>query len=96
MELLIVYLIFAAIPAFIAPSRGRRWGVWLLISVLLSPILGLILVLALPSKKVERAEAAEAKDRYPCPRCGEKIARSATVCRFCNTEVTPSAAAVAR
>lgn len=68
MEFLIVWLIFAAIPAAIAPSRGRRWGVWLLISVLVSPLLGLILVVALPSKKAEQLTAAEAKDRRPCPR----------------------------
>jgi len=64
--------------------------VWLLISVLVSPLLGLILVLALPSKKGEHAAAAEAKDRRSCPRCGEKIARTATLCRFCNTEVAPT------
>lgn len=91
MEWLIFYLVFTAIPAVIAPSRGRRWGVWLLISFLISPIIGLILVLALPSKKPEQAERRAAADRRPCPRCGEQIARSASVCRFCQTEVEPSA-----
>ncbi len=87
MELLIFWLIISIVPAIIAPSRGRRWGVWLLISLLISPLLGLILVVALPSKKAEQERMAEDKDRRPCPRCGEKIAQSAQVCRFCQAEV---------
>lgn len=89
MEVLIAWLVFCFVAAALAPGRGRRPGIWFLISFLFSPLVGIILVLALPSKKHEQAERAENANRRPCPRCGEKIARSASVCRFCNTEVTP-------
>ena len=84
MELLVVYLILAAIPAILANNRGRRPWAWFLVSLLISPLLALLLVAVLPSKQ-------ELKDRRPCPRCGEKIPRTASLCRFCSTEVAPLA-----
>lgn len=87
MELLITWLVFAAVPAIIAPSRGRSALNWFLVSVLISPLIGLILVLALPSQK-DAPEAAVV--RLPCPRCGESIATSAQVCRFCGAQFGPA------
>lgn len=94
MEILIISLIFAAIPALIAPSKGRSAFGWFLIGVLISPLLAFLLVVLLPNKKEEQARAqekAEKAQRRPCPRCGEGIMYNATLCRFCQTPVTPMA-----
>lgn len=91
MEILVTWLILCAVPAILATYRGRRPLVWYALSVLFTPLVGLLFVALLPSKKAEQAEAAEVANRRPCPRCGERIARSASLCRYCNTEVTPLA-----
>jgi hypothetical protein len=85
MELVFGWVIFALLPAIIAPSRGRSGFGWFLISLLISPLFGLILVLALPSKnanvQVDRdRRAGRVKD---CPQCAETVKSAAKVCRFC-------------
>lgn len=47
----VVYVLFALVPAAIAPSRGRTPLNWFLVAILLSPLLALALVILLPSKK---------------------------------------------
>lgn len=84
MELVVGWFIFALLPAIIAPSRGRSGFGWFLVSLLISPLFGLILVLALPS----RAKVPADKDRQygrvkDCPQCAETVKRAAKVCRFC-------------
>lgn len=84
MEILVGWFIFALLPAVIAPSRGRSGFGWFLISLVISPLFGLILVLALPS----RAKMLADKDRQygrvkDCPQCAETVKSAAKVCRFC-------------
>jgi hypothetical protein len=55
MEIFVVWLAFSLIPAWIASTRGRRWGFWLFISIITTPLLGLILVLMMPSLKAKAA-----------------------------------------
>jgi len=51
MEVLLFWLILAAIPAWIAGQfRGRRPAVWFVLGLLFSPIVTLLFVLMLPTK----------------------------------------------
>ena len=54
MEIFIAWLIFAIVVAIAAEARGRNPFGWFLLSVVLSPLVGLILVLVLPNLRYER------------------------------------------
>jgi hypothetical protein len=57
MEAFCAFVVFSLVPAIIAPSRGRNPFAWFAISVLLSPLVGGVLILALPIlKTAPRAE----------------------------------------
>jgi hypothetical protein len=49
--IVVVYVLFALLPAAIAPSRGRTPLNWFMASLIASPLIALILVILLPSKK---------------------------------------------
>lgn len=48
----VVYIVLALIPAAIAPSRGRTPLNWFLVAILLSPLVALVGVILLPSRKM--------------------------------------------
>ena len=57
MELLFFWIILAIVVGVVAESRGRSGFGWVLLSALLiSPLLGLILVLCLPNLKAAKLE----------------------------------------
>lgn len=86
MDWLIYWIIAAGVVAFIASARGRSgWGFFAL-SVLLSPLLGLIVLLATPGPKAAAAAAAER--RGPCWQCKELVIVGASQCRFCGARLT--------
>lgn len=84
MEIVVGWIIFALLPAIIAPSRGRSGFGWFLISLLISPLFGLILVLALPTRQKVLADKDRQYGRVKdCPQCAETVKSAAKVCRFC-------------
>lgn len=54
MPILILWIVFALIPAVIAIGKGRSPVGWFFIGVLLSPILAAVIVSVLPSPAVEQ------------------------------------------
>jgi len=54
--------------------RGRDGAGWFLLSLLISPLLGILFVLA---------------DTRICPYCAERIKLAAKVCRYCQHELPP-------
>ena len=47
MAILIAFLLIGLVPAFIAKNKGRSFMGWYVISILLSPLIGLIAILCL-------------------------------------------------
>jgi hypothetical protein len=54
MEFVLFWLIFAFVVAVAASARGRSGAAWFLVSIVLSPLIGLILVLVLPNLRHEQ------------------------------------------
>jgi hypothetical protein len=63
MAIFVFWLLFALVVAVAAESRGRFGLGWFFLAVLLSPLIGLILVLVLPNSRHERLIADIAANR---------------------------------
>jgi hypothetical protein len=61
MEIVLAWIIFAFVVAIAAGARGRSGAGWFLISILFSPLVGLILVLVLPNLREEEKQERLAK-----------------------------------
>jgi Uncharacterised protein family UPF0547 len=78
MEILILmfWLALCAVAAYIASNKGRSGVGIFLLSVFLSPLVGVIVALAMSPNL-----AAQGKKK--CPSCAEFVQPDAKVCRFC-------------
>ena len=77
-DFLVYWAIAAAVVGFIASARGRGFLGFFLLSVLLSPLLGLIILLI----------TGDGQKRSPCPECKEAVIVGAARCPHCRTELT--------
>jgi len=75
MEVLLLWVILAAVVAVAASSRGRSGFGWFLISCILSPLIGLILVLVLPNLRHEELLKKLAPRPAPRASLGGKVSR---------------------
>lgn len=92
MELFLGWIVLAIVVGVIRSARGGSFFGLFFLSLLLSPIIGLILALAIPvSTKDAEARAMESGDLRKCPQCAELVKREAKICRFCRAELTPEA-----
>jgi hypothetical protein len=68
MEILVFWLALAFVVAIAAGARGRSGAGWFVISVIFSPLIGLILVLVLPNLRQERIVAEVIANQYAAKR----------------------------
>ena len=100
MLIAIGWIVLAAIVGALAAGKGGSgWGLFFA-SLLLSPLIGFLIVLAMKDRKAEaaadkRAAMIVAATRpavdgatKACPRCAETIRAAAVGCRFCGAELT--------
>ena len=79
---ILVWLVVAFIPAFIADNKGRSfWGYWLFALAFFLPAL-VVALLAQP--------AVDASTLRACPHCYSQIPKEATVCSHCRRDVPKS------
>lgn len=93
MELVFFWLLFAIVTWVAASSRGRSGFLWFLVSLIFSPIIGLLLVLVLPNLKSPRAaeiEPVTAETHVRCPECRELVRADARLCKHCKTALVPA------
>lgn len=89
MLLIFAYLSFAVVAGIIAGSRGRSGFGYFALSLVVSPLIGIILAVALPNLRPSIERAAELADTRDCPHCAERIKKAASICRFCGRDVEP-------
>lgn len=82
MGILVWALLLGFIPAIIAQSKGRSFAGWYVYGALLFIV---AIVHAIVISPIEEP----ATDLRKCPFCAESIKAEATVCRFCQREVSP-------
>jgi hypothetical protein len=79
--ILILYALLASAVAAFAERRGRNRIGWFLVSLLLSPLIGFLLVAG--SRDLKPKLIIE--PRAPCPQCAEQILPAARICPHCHS-----------
>lgn len=87
----------------VAAKKGRNIVLFFLLSILFWPAAMILSILSEDyTERVSAAVRRREAPRVPCPQCGESIAKTAKVCRFCKLklsewveEIGPAAAALA-
>lgn len=88
MEIFITWFILSILVGLFAGSRGRGSGNWFVVSMLLSPLIGLIFVAVLPNLK-ELADKPNPDSHVKCPDCAELVLKEAKVCKHCGCRLIP-------
>ncbi|WP_333710342.1 double zinc ribbon domain-containing protein [Malikia spinosa] len=89
MEIFVFWMIFSIIAGIIASNKGRSGFGFFLLSVLLSPLIGIIFALVVQSRITQPVDASPTPETHVrCPDCKELIMKDARVCKHCGCKLT--------
>jgi len=89
---LFFWLLFAATVGWLAHQKGRSGIALFLISVVFSPLIGLIVVLVIkPSDEVMEQRALLSGEGKICPFCAEVVRAEAVTCKHCGKDIIADA-----
>ena len=86
------WVFFSIVAGLIARNKGRDAFGYFLLSIILSPIIGVICALiASPNQQRVDNRKVRLGQGKKCPYCAEVIKLKATTCRFCSKDLnTPT------
>ncbi|PIB13133.1 zinc ribbon domain-containing protein [Vibrio rotiferianus] len=88
MLVIILWLIFSVIVGSVAKSKGRSGLGFFFASLILSPLIGLIIVLVIqPNNTNVERRAIDSGQVKRCPKCSELVKVEATLCKHCQTQL---------
>lgn len=93
MEVFFLWLFLAGLVGALAGARGRSSGRWFLLSMVLSPLIGLIGVLATENRaaiaRQMPVDAPTPQTHVRCPDCRELVHKDARKCKHCGCALVP-------
>jgi hypothetical protein len=88
MEIVLLWLGLSVLAGVAAYSRGRSFFGFLLLSLIFSPLIGLIGALVVSRDQVViDARAVSGGSQRKCPFCAELIQPAAKVCKHCGRDL---------
>lgn len=86
---IVLWVFFSFIAGAIAERKGRSGVGLLVLSLLLSPLVGIVVALVLsPNNAVIERRELRSGDRKRCPACAELVRAEAAKCRYCGAELS--------
>jgi hypothetical protein len=90
-EIFVLWPSLSVVAGVVAAAKGRSGLGYFLLSIFLTPLVGLILAIALPKRDTTVHYPGPgdiaAGARVPCPQCAEQIVATAKLCRFCGYQL---------
>lgn len=93
MQIFLGWLALSIVAGIVASARGRNGLGYFVLSMVVTPLVGLLLVALLPSRAVANRE--DAAQRMPCPNCAELVLVAANTCKHCGADLAAARAALA-
>jgi hypothetical protein len=82
------WIIFSFVVGWVWQQRGLSYGTGLVLSLLLSPLIGFIIgMVKTPTPEQTERAALAAGGVKKCPFCAEMIKAEAVICRFCGRDL---------
>ena len=90
MMVFVFWVLFAVAVGVFASNRGRSGFAWFVLSVLISPLLGLLFcAVAKDLSRAPNGGQPSAATHVKCPACAEFVLPEAKVCKHCGGPLVP-------